>query len=242
MLKLPFALVIVLAAQSIIGDPVDSKQSMKQSFRERFEAIKTSSHYKTEVFLLAHDIKEVLDKATESKEVLADLNELKAEFPVTVRYIVWGDKVALYTKRYNEYLYPYYQAEEFKDGTRRWVYTWRHQSSAEHEGYWEFDSPDGKTFSMKNVHFDEFLYAVNTKYDRDSSLRNVATWRPPCDDTTCFWQLEYMGDNEIRIMNAEYHEYLVAGGDSLAHDSDRRNIFAGKLTDDDRIWKVVLAK
>jgi hypothetical protein len=33
---------------------------------------------------------------------------------------------------------------------------------------------------------------------------------------------------------------LVAGGDSLARDKDRRNIFTGMLTLDDRIWKIVL--
>lgn len=192
--------------------------------------------------MLAFQIKKVLDEATLSLEALGDLRELKSELPLIVRSIVWGDKVALYNKKHNEYLYAYYDAMVYSDGSRRPVYTWRPGGSAEKEGFWKFDSTDGgKTFSIKNTNFNEYLYAAVSKYD--SNLRNTATWKPPCPDKVCFWQIEFLGDNEIRIFNAEHlEEKLVAAGDSYAHDKDRRNVFTGKASSDEHVWRVELVK
>ncbi len=105
---------------------------------------------------------------------------------------------------------------------------------------------------IKNVKFNEYLYAVDFESNRelklsadDTNRRQVFTWGPGTKPTEHgiqqgLWKIEPDGYN-LYIKNVGYHsEYLYAALDSLNYDEARRRVFAWtpKTKDSQSVWKV----
>ncbi|WP_353283576.1 ankyrin repeat domain-containing protein [Wolbachia endosymbiont (group A) of Pogonocherus hispidulus] len=105
---------------------------------------------------------------------------------------------------------------------------------------------------IKNVKFNEYLYAVDFESNRelklnadDTNRRQVFTWGPGEKPTEHgiqqgLWEIEPDGYN-LYIKNVGYHsEYLYAALDSLNYDEARRRVFTWtpQTKDSQSVWKL----
>lgn len=98
---------------------------------------------------------------------------------------------------------------------------------------------------LRNVHFDEYLYAPANNHAYDSDRRNVYLWTDSSykgDDTTALWRFETDDGRTFYIKSFRYDEYLYAA--YKQYDNIRRQVFTwrpGTKDSKDSIWKIEIA-
>jgi hypothetical protein len=75
-------------------------------------------------------------------------------------------------------------------------------------------------------------------FAHDKERRNVFTWRPGSSDD-CEWEVEILGDDEVRLKDRCHQEYLFAA--QIEYDRERRHAFTwmpDKTYDESATWKL----
>ncbi|MFP3024204.1 MAG: ankyrin repeat domain-containing protein, partial [Wolbachia sp.] len=92
---------------------------------------------------------------------------------------------------------------------------------------------------IKNVKFNEDLYAVVDRLKYDDYRRNVFTWIPKTRDQQFVWEIEPYGGS-FHIKNVMFNEYLYAALDFLNYDEARRRVFTWtpQTKDSQFVWKI----
>ncbi|QJT94912.1 ankyrin repeat domain-containing protein [Wolbachia endosymbiont of Diaphorina citri] len=92
---------------------------------------------------------------------------------------------------------------------------------------------------IKNVKFNEDLYAVVDSLKYDENRRNVFTWIPKTRDQQFVWEIEPYGDS-FHIKSFMFNEYLYAALDVLNYDEARRRVFTWtpQTKDSQFVWKI----
>ncbi len=172
------------------------------------------------ILKLAYCIKGVMEKIN-NKEQISHFEELKSKLPESIKNAVFSSKVCIKNLYQNEYLYA--ASSDFNyDDKRRRVFTWIPRDKKDGELKWKIE-PYGDSYSIMNVGFNEYLYAVLDDLNYDKDRRRVFTWVPGGKDEQSLWRVEPYGD-DIYIMNVKSKEYLYAA-DYAKYDDNRRRVF-----------------
>jgi chaperonin cofactor prefoldin len=153
------------------------------------------------------------------------MDRLKAAIPIGIKNLVWGN-VCLFNTGWSEYLY----ADGFykHDRDRRSVFTWTLRNTNSIEAKWKFETNDnGKTFFIKNVDWNEYLYSSIQKYNNDR--RYIFTWVPGLFDLTDSeraWDVNPTSAKDVEIRSVRYNEMVYAAFDSFNYNSVRRRVFS----------------
>jgi hypothetical protein len=172
-----------------------------------------------------------------SLEQLSQLKQLKLRLPKVVQTIVWGVKTQLHTNQYpGQYIYAASRALSNNDSKRRKIYAWT-GSDFGSDSYWIFSTTNrGKTFLIKNVEYDQYLFAGTITHD--SSRRDVFTWRDGYDED-CYWEVEILSNNEVKLKNQKLQEHLYTS--VYTKDSILRHVFTWRpktYCDNDCTWRL----
>lgn len=94
---------------------------------------------------------------------------------------------------------------------------------------------------LRNVLFDEYLYAPANNYARDNDRRNVFTWIDASykgDDSTALWKFETDDGINFYVKSFRYDEYLYAA--AIDYDTNRRQLFTWRPRTKDTTmrWKI----
>jgi hypothetical protein len=236
--------VIVLCLFAVIVR-AQSPNEIEKTYNEcksQFDSLKTNNKlFSSKIFPLAIKIKKSMENDEISPLLTIQFKELKDDLPSSVRVIIWNEKTHIFNKYYSsEYLYPVSEGGAY-DKNRRHVYTWV-PGGRDSTGNWEFTTQDdGKTFLIRNIQFNEYMYAAIDKYKYDSSRRRVFTWRPGTFDDDCKWKVEIVSDSEIMLKTWNYNEYFYSGADNLRKDGYRRNVFTwggSSACDSTCVWRL----
>jgi hypothetical protein len=177
--------VIVLCLFALIVR-AQSRDDIERNYKEckrKLDSLKASNKlFSSEAFPLAIRIKKSMEDAKFSPSFTKRYNELKDNLPLSARVLIWNEKTHIFNKyRSTEYLYAVPNDEAF-DSERRRVYT-SVPGGRDSNGIWEFTTQDeGKTFLIRNVEYNEYLFSAIDKYEYDSSRRRVFTWRSGTSD------------------------------------------------------------
>jgi hypothetical protein len=146
----------------------------------------------------------------------------------------------------NEYLYAATNL-----GLRRDIFTWLPEklnhtalsqfkptfNDDDKQGLWTFErllretniTGNASVFLIKNVKFNEYLYASSARTLLFDSFRFVYTWRFKTQlDESFQWHLERKYDNRFVIRNVKYGEILFAPSDGGYRRLKRRKIFTAQ--------------
>jgi hypothetical protein len=194
-----------------------------------------------DTFSLAIQIKETLEALSELKdeqhlEVTKKFKSLVEELPLSVITLIFNSRTHLYNKYHEkEFLYTI----SSNDSEKRKVFTWRPGGRGPN-GIWQFSSDDdGKSFLIKSVAFNEYLYAGDDSLLEDSSRRNVFTWLKDSENERK-WIVEIVGESEIMFKSKDRNEYFFAAYGAYT-EGNRRKVFnwrAASACDDTCIWMV----
>lgn len=191
-----------------------------QSHSQRFDKMQENGQIfsGSEVFQFAHEMKTAMEIRGISSYNYQQFLNIKNKLPDCVRIIIWSNTVTIADG--NKYFYAATNGMAF-DSDRRNVYVWRESFVTHDDQKWQFYTFDGgKTFVIRNKHFNEHLYAASYKPYSDER-RRVFTWRDESTDytdTRNFWVLEVSSSSQIRIKNKHFGEYLYA---DMENDSNR---------------------
>lgn len=96
-----------------------------------------------------------------------------------------------------------------------------------------------KSCTIKNSHYDEYLYAATDGMAYNENRRTIFTWRPGDVAYDAYWSIEPYGD-AFNIKNNYYNEYLYAATNGIAWDGDRRRVFTWRpgTADYDAHWYI----
>lgn len=94
---------------------------------------------------------------------------------------------------------------------------------------------------LRNVLFDEYLYAPGDSYALDNDRRNIFTWIDATykgDDTTALWKFETDDGIHFYIKSLRYDEYLYAA--AIDYDTKRRQVYIWRPKNKDTTmrWKI----
>lgn len=228
--------------------------SEEESWWSPFEEMLTACEYRLQflvengvlnsnkTFSLAIQIKETMEQLKEfdgsenHSKIFEGFSRLTDLLPLSVLTLIWNSEIHLLNKYHmNEYLYPVYDNEA--DSDRRKVFTWL-PGGRDVVGNWRFTTEnDGKSFFIKNVEFDEYLYAGDDTLAEDASRRNVFTWRNETSDEH-EWIVEIVGDDEIMLKSKDRNEYFYGAYGSFV-EGQRRKVFnwrESSACDDTCVW------
>ncbi|XP_044739555.1 uncharacterized protein LOC123300942 [Chrysoperla carnea] len=187
------------------------------------------------ILKLAYFIK----KSMEMK-IFSDIDEnykimfinLKSSIPSWARKIIWdGDKCKLKNHRWDQYLYA--DGNHFYGSNRRHVFTWQNgkpESVMDAESQWKFETRDqGDSFTIKNVGWNEYLYAASNPFAFDKDRRSVFTWGTQESVLQSYWKIiPTDAENCVSLQNTYHKEYLYADG-GIQWDSSRRRVFTWRV-------------
>lgn len=199
--------------------------------------------YSNATFPLAIQIKEAMEELENIKDhesypkLVEEFTDLMLKLPLCVVTLIWNSKTHLFNKYFQgEYLYVVYDNES--DEYKRKVYTWI-PGGRDPVGIWEFSTDDdGKSFFIKNVANNEYLYAGDDSLAYDKSRQNVYVWRKE----TSFekrWIVEIQGAKEIMLKSKDLGEYFYGGYGGSLVENKRRKVFNWRETspcDDTCVW------
>lgn len=223
----------------MISQSTEEIDEIYNSCKSQFDTLK-ANEASSEMFPLAIKVKEMLESNRTSASQVAQFKALKDGLPLSVRVIIWSEKTHIFNRHYDkEYMYAVVDRIAL-DENRRFVYSWI-PGGRDKQGEWEFATKDnGKTFLIRNVLYNEYLYAAANDFAYDSSRRRTFTWRPGTDDG-CEWIVEIVSNNEIMLRFTSFDEYMYAGEDSTRQSSQRRNVFTwrpSKSCDNTCVWRL----
>jgi hypothetical protein len=153
--------------------------------------------YSSEVFSLANRIKQAMISD-------ASFASLKSQLPQSVQILMWS----AYATMENE-AYPgqfFYASLVVRNANTRFVFLWLPGGNQREDptSYVKFSTENaGQSFSIKNVHFNEYFYP-----EQQSPSRVMSLWRPQTLESTFYWNVELLGDAKIRIKSSTYGEYV----------------------------------
>lgn len=238
---------VFVFASAFFSEARVSNKSFEEEYQEcksMYDELERSNQlHSTAVFSLAHKLKEIMELGM-SPTFTNKFNNLKKKLPRVVRVIIWKKNILITNKQFkDEYLYASYDSRAYS-GERRNVYVWRNNKELPMEGEWEFGlSDDKKTFSIKTNIYNEYMYSPYTKLRQDVERRFVFTWRAQTIESDCWWIIEILNDNEIKIRSSYNYEYLYAAANNIVVDDYRRKVFtwsgsspSSPCDDDACIW------
>lgn len=146
----------------------------------------------------------------------------------------------------DKYQYEYLYSPIGLHILRRNVFTWVSFSKdaqftdQDKQSVWAFEpvesaSPN-RTYLIRNVKFDEYLYASQLHTSYINPRRRIFTWKLDADlDSSFHWQAKKIDTNMYELWNERFQEPLYAPNYFFKHDSFRRNVFTwGKKTPDSK--------
>lgn len=178
------------------------------------------------IFKLAEYVKETMNMSNYhivDSEKRSKFEELKEKLPKSVKNAVFASNVCIKSIDVNEYLYAAEYAPYDQD--RRRIFTWIPGNILLGQGRWQMEryNNDGH-YHIKNVKFDEYIYAAGSYFQYDAERRRTFTWRQRVVVTQSVWRIEPNGD-DCHIKNNFFGEYLYPEDKHFAYDHDRRRVF-----------------
>lgn len=195
--------------------------------------------------LLAFEIKKSMEKEQPCDLLLAEYEEIKSQFPKSIRTLIWNEKLTLRNSFYNETLLAG-DDQSARDSKRRSVFTSNSTEELDMSMKWKVETKDGQIFTFKNMHYNEYLYAPGDGF-KQGVHRSIYTWRPGTKDFDEFWRIEIVGDDEIVMRHTFYHDELMFASPIMYLETTLRYVYTWAYYNEDKkspldeggIWTVV---
>ncbi|XP_044734787.1 uncharacterized protein LOC123297258 isoform X2 [Chrysoperla carnea] len=185
---------------------------------------------------LAYNVRQSMEQPNYQniEEIFKNMfGDIKRKIPSWARNIIWnGDKCKLKNRNWDQYIYA--DGAIDYDSERRRVFSWQvgtPQGIMEPESQWKFETDDeGESFMLKNVRWNEYLYAASDYFNYDNNRRQVFTWRPGTQVLQGSWKITPTDNgNYVTIQNINHNkEYLYVDG-ALTWNKLRRRVFTWRL-------------
>lgn len=203
-----------------------------------------TKHYQSQIDALINENGKLRDVNTKLDKILSEIVSSKSEKDV------FGSGRNC-TIRHRLYEHELYAAGLNYDADQRHVFTWMRDPPNNYL-FWDIERVQSgryPLYKLRNIYFNEYLYAAEREFGVDSLRRSVFTSRKRekiCDEN-CVWDIQVVREgryNYFTIQNADLGEYLYTNdGGVYKYDENRRNVFTWHARDESRDnqqlhWKI----
>jgi hypothetical protein len=227
----------------VISQGVEWHNSLFAGCKGFYDELKNNDRLNSsEVFTLGLQMKTAMEINKLSLKTLTNFESLKKKLPKVVQKIIWNEETSLMNKGFEGESLIASSDNLAYDSLRRHVFLKATQENLEKaQAAWKFSTFDGgKTFLIKNVLHDEYLYPAYENFALDAQRRRIFTWREKSADSDCFWKVQIVSDTEVMLLSHKVDEYLYAETNEFSY-ATYRSVFSWRpnhICDDTCVWKL----